>query len=68
MFAGCLQRVYRQTATIFAGCLQHVYRRTAGMKNRDRVKVATGGHWAGIVVPYDKKTEVRGSLGQTTVH
>ena len=37
------------------------------MKNRDRVKVATGGHTAGIVVPYDKKTEVRGSFGQTTV-
>lgn len=33
-------------------------RKTAGMKNRDRVKVATGGHSAGIVVPYNRKTEV----------
>ena len=37
------------------------------MKNRDRVKVATGGHSAGIVVPYNRKTEVKGGFGQTTV-
>ena len=33
-------------------------KKTASMKNRDRVKVATGAHGAGIIVPYDKKTEV----------
>jgi len=33
-------------------------RKTAGMKNRDKKKVATTLHGAGLVVPYDKKTEV----------
>ena len=33
-------------------------KKTASMKNRDRVKVATGAHGAGIIVPYNKKTEV----------
>jgi len=33
-------------------------KRTASMKNRDRAKMATTFHGAGMVVPYDKKTEV----------
>ena len=33
-------------------------RKTAGMKNRDRLKVATAAHGAGMVVPFNKKTEV----------
>jgi len=33
-------------------------KKTASMKNRDRVKVTTGAHGAGIIVPYNKKTEV----------
>jgi len=33
-------------------------KKTASMKNRDRLKVASGAHGAGILVPYDKKTEV----------
>lgn len=33
-------------------------RKSASMKNRDRGKVATTLHGAGLVVPYDKKTEV----------
>jgi len=33
-------------------------KKTASMKNRDRVKVATGAHGAGIIVPFNKKTEV----------
>jgi len=33
-------------------------KRTVGMKNRDRAKMASTFHGAGMVVPYDKKTEV----------
>ena len=33
-------------------------KKTASMKNRDRLKVASGAHGAGILVPYNKKTEV----------
>ena len=33
-------------------------KKTASMKNRDRNKVATTFHGAGLVVPYNKKTEV----------
>jgi len=33
-------------------------KRSVGMKNRDRAKMATTFHGAGMVVPYDKKTEV----------
>eukprot|EP00092_Neocalanus_flemingeri_P016819 GFUD01018194.1.p1 GENE.GFUD01018194.1~~GFUD01018194.1.p1 ORF type:complete len:460 (+),score=173.33 GFUD01018194.1:74-1453(+) len=33
-------------------------KRTAGMKNRDRAKMASTFHGAGMVVPYDRKTEV----------
>ena len=33
-------------------------KRTASMKNRDRAKMATTFHAAGMVVPYDKNTEV----------
>lgn len=33
-------------------------RKTPGMKNRDRQKVAAGAHGAGIIVPYNKDTEV----------
>jgi len=33
-------------------------KKTVGMKNRDRAKMATTFHGAGMVVPYDKKTEV----------
>ena len=33
-------------------------KRTASMKNRDRSKVATTFHGAGLVVPYNKETEV----------
>ena len=33
-------------------------KKTAGMKSRDRLKVATTFHGAGIVVPYDRKTQV----------
>ena len=34
-------------------------KKSASMKNRDRKKVATTFHGAGIVVPYNKQTEVR---------
>ena len=34
-------------------------KRTASMKNRDRSKLATTFHGAGLVVPYNKKTEVK---------
>jgi len=33
-------------------------KKSASMKNRDRLKVATTFHGAGMVVPYNKKTEV----------
>ena len=33
-------------------------RKTVGMKSRDRAKVAVTFHGAGIVVPFDRKTEV----------
>merc|ERR1712198_547869 len=33
-------------------------KKSASMKNRDRLKVAATFHGAGIVVPYNKKTEV----------
>jgi len=33
-------------------------KKTVGMKNRDRAKLASTFHGAGMVVPYDKKTEV----------
>lgn len=33
-------------------------KKTVGMKNRDRAKMASTFHGAGMVVPYDKKTEV----------
>ena len=33
-------------------------KKTVGMKNRDRAKVASTFHGAGIVVPYNKQTEV----------
>jgi len=33
-------------------------KRTPGMKNRDRLKLASTFHGAGMVVPFDKKTEV----------
>ena len=37
-------------------------KKSASMKNRDRKKVATTFHGAGIVVPYNKQTEVRVAL------
>ena len=33
-------------------------KRTVGMKNRDRAKLSSTFHGVGMVVPYNKKTEV----------
>ena len=38
--------------------LSRLESKTAGMKLRDRQKVSTTFHGAGLVVPYDKKTDV----------
>ena len=34
-------------------------KKSASMKSRDRLKVATTFHGAGMVVPYNKQTEVK---------
>ena len=34
--------------------------KTPGMRQRDRQKMSVTFHGAGMVVPYDKKTQVRG--------
>ena len=42
-------------------------KRTASMKNRDRAKLATTFHGAGLVVPYNKTTEVSNSDVQARI-
>ena len=38
--------------------------KTPGMRQRDRQKMSVTFHGAGMVVPYDKKTQVRGGGGR----